>query len=682
MGLFDKLLGKQEKIKASTKSLSKMTDDELRKLANDAFWKDEDMPLTEQCMRMRIEKGVSALFYAYVLGFVEHRSNLVKHCFTPDFDALERNLNLMYASERENYLKTKREWAQNGKGLPNIRCTEILILDEIQNLRRVGYDKIERTPENVFKFFYQLALKGDPTGQFWYAMCYEKRYHCLNLYKLGHNDGFAPAVEQDYLMAVVWSTEAQFEKQRSELKEVLDQYMETVAASYPLQPFSQFIAQAYPVHVQLLQDRARVHDEANTLYQQGLALFDAGEQEKAYDSMKRSDALGHRYAHEWVAKQDAEAGDARAQYQSSKLYLYGTMHTPQNVDKGVSLLEQAASNGIIEAYWRLGELYRNGIGLLKFETNAEKAKQMHCKAADGNYIPSMVIYGDYCEPAKAKALYLKAVLLWDQTDEYRDSIVEAYRKLSITDPADGETSILAAAQFVLMYFDSTKKLDYTHKTPEESVKAVFAGDADTACRIGTSVKHSANIADCEKVASVWWRLAADLCMEHAVHGDVEAIKQLYYIYIDHLKDDGKAYYWGMKGLETGDAAMYYEVANHPTLFTLDHEEIIAYLEIAAQKGYEAAKEDLIWWRNQERNELERQRKVQRILDEQEAQRRSQKEWELNTRLDDLERMSNALAYGEIFTDEERALMGKMSVMDSIRSANLRDEVMKLLMKKK
>lgn len=553
--------------------------------------------------------------------------------------------------------------------------------DEIRNLRRVGYDKIERTPENVFKFFYQLASEGNPTGQFWYAMCFEKRYSCSNLWKLGHNERFEPAAEQDYLPAIMWSRDKQFEKQRKELKEVSDQYMETVTASDRMLPFSRFIAETYPEHAKLLKDRALVHDEANTLYRQGLALFDSDEREKAYTAMKRSEALGHRYAHEWVVKQDAESDDAMAKYQSSEFYLYGTMHTPENVDKGVSLLEQAASDDIMAAYWRLGELYRCS-GAIRFKTDLEKAKQMHCKAAEGNYIPSMVIYGDYCEPEKAKELYLKAVLLWDKTDEYRCSITEAYRKLSIIDPTDGEISILAATQFVLMNFDSTKKLEHTNKTSEESVNAVFAGDANTACGIGLAVKYRKTIVDAEKVARVWFRLAADMYTESAVRGDARAIEQLFNIYIDYLKDEDKAYYWGMKGLETGSAAMYYAVADHPKLFDLDHNEVISYLEISAQKGYDAAKEELIWWRNQEKNERERQRKVQRILDEQEEQRRSRKEWNLNTRLDDLERMSNALTCGELFTDEERALMGKMSAMDSMRSANLRDEVIKSLMKKR
>lgn len=52
MGLLGKLSGNRKNIKVSAKSLSKMTDDKLEKLEEDAFWEKEDMQLTEQIMRM------------------------------------------------------------------------------------------------------------------------------------------------------------------------------------------------------------------------------------------------------------------------------------------------------------------------------------------------------------------------------------------------------------------------------------------------------------------------------------------------------------------------------------------------------------------------------------------------------------------------------------------------------
>lgn len=732
MGLFDKLRSKKEKLQILDKPLEEMTEEEflsayqnadtysdyalfyrynrekhrrglsigsLWKLGYMAFWGeyagtkvDVDLNLAEACARALLQDSSDAKrnIYKYVLGYFSSDNNKPSYCFTPNFDALEKALPLIVNMERKRYRKTKREYTKEGRGVPDFGYEQALILDEIRNLRRVGYDKIEHTPNNVVSFFRELAEKGDPTGQYWFAMCYDYQYI----------EGFEPtnaakwlikSAEQGYLLAVYDCDSAshkrfsespkyeQLKKEHNELVQLMDEYIETVVCTYPMESFSHFMAKKNAAFAEVAQKEANV-TKANNLYQQGLAFFALGEQDKTRAAMLEAAGLGNLSAYEWMVKLSAEEGNALAQYQLGELYLLGTELTPKNPTMAFPWLAKAANGGIMDAYWRMGELYR--VGVHGFDRNEEMAAAMYRKAAEGNHKPSMLCYGVYCKPEEAKEVYRNLIKICSDSTEDKAYKLEAYRRLSIVDPSDGETSILAAAQFLLLYFDSTKKMDYTGKTPEEAVKAVFAGNADTARDIGTAVKHKTNVVDAEKMACVWWSLAADMYMEHAVHGDVEAIKQLYYIYIDHLKDDGKAYYWGMKGLETGDAAMYYEVANHPSLFNLDHEEIIAYLNIAAQKGYAAANEDLIWWRNQERNERERQRKVQRILGEQEAQRRSQKEWALNTRLDDLERMSNALVYGDIFTDEERALMGKISVMDSIRSANLRNEVMKSLMKKK
>ena len=731
MGLFDKLLGKQEKAKVPNKPLEELTDEEflvaydnadtygdpvlfyrynkdkLRRgmkiaspgqLGNMAFWgeyagtkMEVDLKVAEVCARVLLQDSSNAnrSVDKYILGYISMNSNKPSYCFVPDFDALEHDAPLILDMERKRYRKVKRELARDGKGLPDYGFDEAFLLDEIQNLRRIGYDKITFTPENVVKFFRELAEKGDPTGQYWYSICCDYEYQ--NSCSLKDGDKWCiKAAEQGYPLAVYNCNSAnearvsnfeQFEKikrEHHELLHLLDEYIEQVECTYPMESFGRFMAKKNAAFAEVQQKETDIA-KAASLYQQGLAFFALGEQGKASETMLQSAQLGNLSAYEWLVKLSAEAGNALAQYQLGELYLAGTELTPKNPTMAFPWLVKAASGGIMDAYWRMGEMYR--IGAYGFDRNDEMAAAMYWKGAEGNHKSSMLAYGDYAEPDEAKTLYRKLIALCADTLEDKNYKLEAYRKLSVVDPADGETSILAAAQFVLLYFDSNEKLGYTGKTPGEAVKAVFAGDADMAYKIGSTIAYGKQdcIDDSKKVAAVWWRLAADLYMDSALQGNIEAIKQLFYIYKDDLKDEGKAYYWGMKGLETGDAAMYYQVADNPKLFNLDHEEVIAYLEIAAQKGYEAAKEQLIWWHNQEKNERERQRKVQRILDEQEAQRRTRREWELSARLDNIERMSNALIYGEFYTDEERALMGKMSLTDSVRSANLRDEVMKSLM---
>lgn len=728
MGLFDKLLNKKEKVQIPDKPLEEMTNEELRNsfrntrdrvleyrhekemfrrgmggvpsaLGHVAFWGklqgekvDVDLQFAEECARASLRDAYSSERqsnkYQYVLGYISlQRCDLpeLTYCFTPDFDALERDMPFIMEIERKKYREHK-------SGL-----SAVLFLDEIQNLRRVGYDKVEYTPDNVVSFFRGLAEKGDPTGQYWLAKCYEEEYrkgfeheNCVKWLVKAAEQGYPLAVyECDSNAYKQYSASEKYEqikKEKNELVQLMEEYIETVVCTYPMETFSSFVAKKNAAFAEVAQKELDIA-KANSLYQQGLAFFALGEQDKTYTAMLEAAELGNLSAYEWLVKQSAEEGNALSQYQLGEMYLVGTELSPKNPTMAFPWLAKAASGGVMEAYWRMGELYREGAH--GFERNEAMAAAMYQKGAEGKHKPSMLCYGAYCKPEEAKMAYRKLIEVCGNTPEDKVYKLEAYRRLSILDSSDGETSLLAAAQFVLMYFGEMTPLefyvygDHIKGTPIELVKAAFAGDADTARNIGFLLdsKDNANIDDREKVASVWWRLAADLYLESAMKGDAEAIKQLFYLYLDHLHDEDKAYYWGMKGLETGDAAMYFYVADNPKLFNLAHEEVIEYLEIAAQKGHEAAKEQLIYWRNQERYEIERQRKVQRILDEREEQRRSQREWELNARLDNLERMSNALAYGGGFTDEERALMGKMSAMDSIRSANLRDEVIKSLMKK-
>lgn len=652
-----------------------------------------DLPLSEACARSVLRgdfehKYEDEFFFEYVMGYFSKNRyskgySYPSYCFTPDFDALEKDFPRILNATKKCYDDKKHEYIREGlSGLPGYGFEQALLLDEVRNLRRVGYDKIEYTPNNVVRFFRELAEKGDPTGQFWYARCCKDEY-VKELDPEDANQWLEKAAEQGYLLAVYEYGRYKFDKEalvneHKELVQAVDEYLVTVECTDQAESFGHFMAKKNAAFAQAAQKEADIA-RAKDLYQRGLALFALGERDNSYAAMLESVELGNLPAYEWLIRLSAEEGNALAQYQLGELYLAGTEVTPKNPTLAFPWFVKAASGGIVDAYWRIGELYR--MGAHGFAQNDDMSAAMYRKAAEGNHKPSMLLYGEYCKPQEAKAVYRKLIELCGDSLADRNYKMEAYRRLRTLDPADGETSVWAAAQFVLMHFDSTETMEYTGKTPEDSVKSVFSGDAYTARCIGLAVNYSKTIADAEKAARVWFRLAADLYMETAAHGDVNAIEQLFYIYCDNLKDEGKACYWGTKGMEKGSAAMYFAAADHPQIFNLDHEEVISYLKIAAQKGYEAAKQELIWWSNQERDERERQRKVQRILDEQEEQRRSQREWELSTRLDDLERMSNALTYGEFFTDEERALTGKMSAMDSIRSANLHDEVMKSLMKK-
>lgn len=729
MSLFDKFKGKNSEAQIPDKPMEEMTDDELRQACfrsdgvlqyrymKEEFrrgmrtlWPDSlgrmaflgmnhetplevDLPLAEVCARSVLRgnfehKYDDDFFYKYVMGYFpknsySNRYAYPTYCFTPDFDALEKDFPCIINATKKRYDDKKHEYVRKGiSGLPNHGFEQALILDEIRNLRRVGYDKIEYTPNNVVSFFRDLAEKGDPTGQFWYARCCEDEY-VKELDPEDANTWLTKSAEQGYLMALYEYGRFKYDKEElrnehKELVQAIDEYIETVECTDQTESFGRFMAKKNAAFAEAAQKEADIA-RASALYQSGLALFALGERDKSYDAMLESAELGNLPAYEWLVRLFAEEGNALAQYQLGELYLAGTEVTPKNPTLAFPWLVKAANGNIMDAYWRIGELYR--MAAHGFDQNGEVAAAMYGKAAEGKHKPSMLLYAERCEAQEAKAVYRKLIKLCGDSLADRNYKLEAYRRLSTLDPADGETSVWAAAQFVLMHFDSTETMDYAGKTPEDAVKSVFAGDAYTARCIGLAVNYSKTINDAEKAARVWFRLAADMYMESAAHGDVKAIEQLFYIYCDNLKDEGKACYWGTKGMEKGSAAMYFAAADHPDIFNLDHEEVIAYLKIAADKGYEAAKQELLWWNNLERNEQERRRKVQRILDEQEEHRRSRKEWELSTRLDDLERMGNALLFGQFFTDEERAMMGELSVMDSIRSANLRDEVMRSLMKK-
>lgn len=726
MSLFDKLLGKNTEVQIPDKPLEEMTDDELRQtkvrsdgvlryrcmkeefrrgmrtswpdsLGRMAFWGmnhetplEVDLPLAEVCARSVLRgnfghKYDDDFFFEYVMGYFpkdRYHGGYPSYCFTPDFDALEKDFPRILNATKERYHDKKHEYIRKEiSGLPNYEFEQALILDEIRNLRRVGYDKIAYTPDNVVSFFRELAEKGDPTGQFWFARCCKDEY-VKELDPEEANKWLTKSAEQGYLLALYEYVYIPYAKEalvneHKELVQAIDEYLETVECTDQAESFGRFMAKKNAAFAEAAQKEADIA-RAGELYQRGLALFALGERDSSRNAMLEAAKLGNLSAYEWLVRLSAEEGHALEQYQLGELYLAGTEVTPKNPTLAFPWFVKAAGGNIMDAYWRIGELYR--VGAHGFDQNGEVAAAMYRKAAEGDHKPSMLLYGEYCEAQEAKAVYRKLIDLCGDSLADRNYKMEACRRLSLVDPADGETSIWAAAQFVLMHFDSTETMEYTGKTPEASVKAVFSGDAYTAHCIGLAVKYSKTITDAENAARVWFRLAADMYREPAVHGDVKAIEQLFYIYADYLKDEGKAYYWGTKGMEQGSAAMYFAAADHPDLFDLDHEEVIVYLKIAAQKGYEAAKQELIWWSNQERDERERQHKVQRILDEQEEQRRRRKEWELSTRLDDLERMSNALLYGKFFTDEERAMMGELSAMDGIRSADLRDEVMRSLMK--
>lgn len=607
--------------------------------------------------------------------------------YTPDMDALGKRLSAYVLKNKQGNDKC------DAKGNSEYKLYySVFFMEEYYHLQRVGYEHVARTPEAVCSFFYDLAKKGDPTGQYWLSVCYEREI--VPQEKRIEGDWRLQAALQGYPIAV---ERVDLRKQSDDIRKTIedfkkqvharaDEYLSAVTET-TVSPMTQFMARrkAEQAAAEELADRTAKRDK---LYQQAVMAYALGQQEQALADMAQAAEWGHDGAYLWLVGRAAEQGSAQAQYQMGEYSLTGTASTPKNTTAAFEWLAKAASGGVADAFWRLGELYHHGAD--GFAANREMAVSMYQKAAEGESLPGMLAYGDFCAPAEAKALYRKVVNT-ERTDlAARAYIMEGWRKLATVDPEDFATSLEGAAHFTLLYFDPGKNLGYTAKKPADAVKAALSGDGKMARELGSVLAYNyedvaKDIADREKIARVWWMLAVSHYTALVDKGDPDARRTLFYIYHEDLRDDYTARQWGCSALWEGDITMYYVAAVNPKVFDLSDSQAIDYLSIAAANGDEGARNELEYRQRQIQSEAARQRWVEQVRRQQDAARQATREREVDeaiaAKLDSAERLVNTLAYGEMFTDEERALMGKVSQMDAIRSASLRDDIIREMKKK-
>lgn len=676
-------------------------------LTDICFWErgglPADMETASKTAVRLVTTETDSAFYRYLLGYVDKigRSGTelpipTDKVFKPNFELLEKRVDILFKAAKAHYEAEKKK----GSKIFQHRYQSIIYMEEIWNLRRVGYDKIEHTPENILSFFQELADKGDPTGQFWLYQCYynhlfkedesrELRDKSYELAKFAGLQGYPAALytkRSEYPLpgSMSYSYDEKLDAYRliDKLLAKLDEYMNEANADDPLLTIEDFFNRKNAQQTAQKEAAARAA-KAAALYQQAVMAYALGQQEQALADMAQAAEWGHDGAYLWLVGRAAEQGSAQAQYQMGEYSLTGTASTPKNTTAAFEWLAKAASGGVTDAFWRLGELYHHGAD--GFAANREMAVSMYQKAAEGESLPGMLAYGDFCTPAEAKALYRKVVNT-ERTDlAARAYIMEGWRKLATVDPEDFATSLEGAAHFTLLYFDPNKNLGFTDRKFADAVKDALNGDAEAAYKLGLELADnnvSKDIADHEKIARVWYLLTASCYTALVGKGDPDACRHLFYLYHDELlHDDDRARYWGLRALRAGDIEMYYAAAMNPKVFDLSEAQVIEYLCIAAANGDEGARNELEYRQRQAQWEANRQRWVEQVRREQAAAREREVDEAIAAKLDSAERLVNTLAYGEMFTDEERALMGKVSQMDAIRSASLRDDIIREMKKK-
>ncbi|MFQ5775688.1 MAG: peptidoglycan-binding protein [Kiloniellaceae bacterium] len=150
-------------------------------------------------------------------------------------------------------------------------------------------------------------------------------------------------------------------------------------------------------------------EEAEPLYQAGLAARARGAEEEAFERFLEAAQLGHGPAAYEVGRgysdgtgtaQDADAGakwiniaaslgEPRAQFMVGAAY-YGGIGVERDYDRAVLFLAEAAAQGHAEAQYLLGEAYSNGRGV---PANAAWAARWYGKAAAQGLSEAQYAYG-------------------------------------------------------------------------------------------------------------------------------------------------------------------------------------------------------------------------------------------------------------------------------------------------
>jgi TPR repeat protein len=173
---------------------------------------------------------------------------------------------------------------------------------------------------------------------------------------------------------------------------------------------------------------AAMAQNADKLYEEGKALYDAKKYVQAIPKLRAA----------------AEQGHKKAQYRLGRCYDKGN-GVKEDDDKAFEWYFKSAERGFAKAQYQVGKSYKNGEGV---EEDRVKAFQYFTKAAkQGNAKAQFALGECYFEgkgvaqdKAKAKACFLKA--LNDEKDG--KEILEDLRK----DAADGDEDAIAIKKFL------------------------------------------------------------------------------------------------------------------------------------------------------------------------------------------------------------------------------------------
>lgn len=327
----------------------------------------------------------------------------------------------------------------------------------------------------------------------------------------------------------------------------------------------------------------------------------------------------------------------------------------------------------MDAYYFLGDAYKNGA--FHLEKNEAIAEALFKKAATKESLQGMLAYAEYCFTKYKKELY-RSIVQTKRTDfTARKCVVEAWKQLAMVDYDDIETTLEAVIRFTLLYFGN-EPVQYLGEPVIERVRAAAKGDGESCRWLGNVFRYDKSVKDesfSYGIASAWFHIAAKWWEEQPGH-----LVELFYLYAEALEDWDKAREKGREGIALEIPEMYYAVAMHKSVMSLDEEDAAVYMRKAAAKGHIGAQAELEMEARHRQYEREREKTRREYELRQQEERARAREREIDEKLDQYERFANAYTYGEFFTDEERALMGKTSQMDAIRNANLRDEIAKKL----
>lgn len=366
--------------------------------------------------------------------------------------------------------------------------------------------------------------------------------------------------------------------------------------------------------------------QAKVLFEQGKDAYSKNANNKeAIRQIEEAAGLGNEQASLWLLQYRAENGEKEYEYELATLYEKGTYWVKQNQEKAAMLYMRSAIQGYAEAQYRYGQMLEFG----EFGTpkNKQQADIQYINAADQDYVPACMKIGEEYShgDAEKKAIaekYLRKVTTLDLSVKGNAKLVrkawhtlmQMYRNYEFHNepyPNLGKAFVCAVEYIRLTESDNKEKID--------AIPKALAGDRAS---VGTLAKdyivkiQNKQISEEEAktvIIPIYETITLqEICIYEmqAEMGNVDAMRNLFFSYdevgscsigqkmgisIVSVRFSGnraKCRYWLDRAIALGDTrAMRYK-GEYYYIYGTSEEEGKAYLEMAASRGDEMAKEDL------------------------------------------------------------------------------------------